>query len=316
MGMDAQVKGLLEALAGSGLKSFEQMSIAELRGAMETFTGLQKPPEEVAKVTDVKIPGPGGELPARIYTPKGATSAPIIVYYHGGGWVGGNLVVVDEPCRALANRTGMVVVAATYRLAPEHTFPAAPEDAYAALLWAAANGGKYGGDTKRIAVMGDSAGGNLAAVVALMARDRSGPKVSAQVLTYPVTDATGKYPSLSENAEGYLLHTAAMKFFWDHYVPDASQRTNPYASPLLASNHKGLPPAFVITVEYDPLRDEGEAYAAKLKAAGVPVTAQRYNGLVHGVYWMSGAVARSDELLAGITKFLKSTMAESAQAHA
>ena len=306
MGMDPQVEGLIGALSSSGLKSFEQMSIPELRGAMETFTQLQKPPQEVGSVTDVMIPGPGGQLPARVYAPKNAKSAPVVVYFHGGGWVGGNLKVVDEPCRAIVNRAGVVLVAATYRLAPEHKFPAASEDAYAALVWAAENAGKYGGDTSRIAVMGDSAGGNLAAVVALMARDRDGPKLKAQVLTYPVTD--GQYPSTKENAEGYLLHTAAMEFFWNHYAPTDEDKKNPYASPMLAKSHAGLPPAFVITAEFDPLRDEGEAYAAKLKAAGVPVTAKRYNGLIHGVYWMSGAVGRSEELYAAITDFFKSTL--------
>jgi acetyl esterase len=198
----------------------------------------------------------------------------------------GSLETHDGSCRELANRVGCVVVSVDYRLAPEHRYPAAAEDCFAATNWVAENAAALGVDPKRIAIGGDSAGGNLAAAVALMARDRSGPALRHQLLIYPVTDADFTCASYRENAEGYLLTTKAMEWFWGHYVPDAVLRKEAYAAPLQAKDLAGLPPAFVITAEYDPLRDEGEAYAKRLQQAGVRTTLRRYDGAIHGFFAM------------------------------
>ncbi|MCW2718524.1 MAG: acetyl esterase [Pseudonocardiales bacterium] len=311
MALDPQAQGLLEALRAQGMKSFEQMSVSEARDAAMAFRGLQAEPATVAAVHDRTIPGADGELPIRIFVPGGQGPLPVLTYFHGGGWVIGNLEVVDKPCRALAAVTGAIVVATQYRMAPETKFPGAVDDCYAALQWVAGNAAEFGGDPNRLGVIGDSAGGNLAAVVALKARDEGGPRIRAQVLTYPVTDATSNLPSRRENAEGYLLTSASMDWFWRHYLREPGDGKNPYASPLLASDHSGLPPALVLTAEFDPLRDEGEAYAERLKAAGVSVTVRRYDGLIHGVFWMTGAVERGNELYEEIAKFVRSELAGS-----
>jgi acetyl esterase len=311
MALDPQAQGLLEALRAQGMKSFEQMSVSEARDAAMAFRGLQAEPATLAAVHDRTIPGADGELPIRIFVPGGQGPLPVLTYFHGGGWVIGNLEVVDKPCRALAAVTGAIVVATQYRMAPETKFPGAVDDCYAALQWVAGNAAEFGGDPNRLGVIGDSAGGNLAAVVALKARDEGGPRIRAQVLTYPVTDATSDLPSRRENAEGYLLTSASMDWFWRHYLREPGDGKNPYASPLLASDHSGLPPALVLTAEFDPLRDEGEAYAERLKAAGVSVTARRYDGLIHGVFWMTGAVERGNELYEEIAKFVRSELAGS-----
>ncbi len=308
MALDEHVSGLLGALKGAGLKSFEEMSVEEFRGAVETFVGLQKPPEEVASVHDVSISGPDGARAARVFVPKGKGPFPVMVYFHGGGWVGGSIAVADEPCRALANKAGVIVVAASYRLSPENKFPAAIDDAYNAVVWTAAKIAEFGGDPARIGVLGDSAGGNLAAVVAMMARDKGGPKLKAQVLTYPVIDPSPIYPSVKENAEGYVLHAAAIPWFWEQYLAKPSDVENPYASPIRAKDLSGLPPALVITVEFDPARDEGEAYGAKLKAAGVDTKVKRFDGLIHATYWASGAIPRAVELYDEIAAFLKAKL--------
>jgi acetyl esterase len=311
MALDPQAQGLLEALQAQGMKSFEQMSVSEARDAAMAFRGLQAEPATLAAVHDRTIPGADGELPIRIFVPGGQGPLPVLTYFHGGGWVIGNLEVVDKPCRALAAATGAIVVATQYRMAPETKFPGAVDDCYAALQWVAGNAAEFGGDPNRLGVIGDSAGGNLAAVVALKARDEGGPRIRAQVLTYPVTDATSNLPSRRENAEGYLLTSASMDWFWRHYLREPGDGKNPYASPLLASDHSGLPPALVLTAEFDPLRDEGEAYAERLKAAGVSVTVRRYDGLIHGVFWMTGAVERGNELYEEIAKFVRSELAAS-----
>ncbi|MBW0088016.1 alpha/beta hydrolase [Pseudonocardia sp. KRD-184] len=309
MALDPQTQGLLEAMQDQGMKSFEQMSVSEARDAAMAFRGLQAEPAAVAAVHDRTIPGADGELPIRIFVPGGEGPLPVLTYFHGGGWVIGNLEVADKPCRALAAASGAIVVATQYRMAPETKFPGAVDDCYAALQWVAANAAEFGGDPSRLGVIGDSAGANLAAVVALKARDEGGPRIRAQVLTYPVTDATSDLPSRRENAEGYLLTAGSMDWFWRHYLREPGDGKNPYASPLLAADHSGLPPALVLTMEFDPLRDEGEAYAEKLKAAGVPVTLQRYDGLIHGTYWMTAAIERSGELYRAIAEFVRSELA-------
>lgn len=304
MPLDPHTEGLLKALQDQGLKSFEQMSVEEARGAIETFAGLQAEPQEVKQVIEHSVDGEGGPLKVRIYVPEVAGPLPVLVYYHGGGWVGGSLAVVDEPCRALANRNGAVVVAATYRLSPEAHFPAATNDAYSVLCWASAQAAEFGGDPARLGVIGDSAGGNLAAVAALMARDRGTPVVKAQILTYPVIQRDGNFASREENREGYLLTTAGVAWFWDQYLARDEDASNPLASPIMAESLAGLPPALVMTAEFDPARDEGESFGHALEKAGVPVTIQRFDGLIHGVYWMSGVVPRSAELHETIAGFV------------
>jgi acetyl esterase len=245
------------------------------------------PELDVAKVRDHAVPGPAGKIGVRIYTPPGSGPFPILINYHGGGWVIGDLETADSVSRELCQRVGCIVVSVDYRLAPEHRFPAAVDDSYAAACWVADNAAALNGDAKRIAVGGESAGGNLAAVVCHLARDRKGPAIAFQLLAYPVTDASYATSSYRENADGYLLTRAGMEWFWDTYCPNPAERKNPLATPLNATNFAGLPPALIMTAEFDPLRDEGAAYAAKLKSAGVPADYVCFEGLIHDFLAMS-----------------------------
>ena len=266
-----------------------QLSPEEARLTTD-FSALAGEPEEVGKIENRKIAGPGGEIPVRIYTPKGEGPFPALIYYHGGGWVIGDLETVEVPCRLLTNLANCVVVSVDYRLAPEHKFPAAADDSYAAVKWLAENAASIGVDPSRIAVGGDSAGGNLAAVAALMARDKGEISLAFQMLIYPVTNHSYATESYTENADGYLLTKDSMEWFWNHYLRNEEDGKNPYASPLQAKDLSGLPPALVLTGEFGPLRDEGEAYAERLKDAGVPVEAKRYDGMIHGFFWMPGVL--------------------------
>jgi acetyl esterase len=249
-------------------------------------------------VADELIPRPNEPLAVRIYTPESPALAGALVYFHGGGWVFGDLDSHDETCRRLCREAELKVISVHYRRAPETTYPGAAEDCYAATAWVVENAARLGIDRDRIAVGGDSAGGNLAAATALMARDRGGPAIRLQLLIYPVTDARFDTGSYRENADGYLLSRRAMEYFWDQYVPDLQERTEPYAAPLRASDLNGLPPALVQTAEYDPLRDEGEAYAAALAKAGVAVQQTRYDGLIHGFFGMQDAIAAARPAMA------------------
>jgi acetyl esterase len=240
------------------------------------------------------IEGPAGAIPVRIYRPS-AVPAPVHVHFHGGGWVIGDLDTHDRDCREICVGADCIVVAVDYRLAPEYIFPAAPEDCYASLCWAAANLDNLGALPGPVSVGGDSAGGNLAAAVALMARDRNGPAIAMQLLIYPVTDAKMESQSYRDNADGYLLSRTMMSWFWDHYCPDLALRADPLASPITAEDLSGLPPALVMTAEFDPLRDEGEAYAERLMAAGVDVEVRRFDGLVHGFFSQAGIIEAARE---------------------
>jgi len=288
MPVHPEAQQLLAALAAAGLPPFEHMTVPQAREAAKGFIDLQGEPEQIA-TEDRTIPGPAGDIPVRVYTPAGDGSKPVIVYFHGGGWVIGDLDVCDNPVRRIANRTGAVVVSVDYRLAPEHVYPAAFDDSYAATAWVAEHAAEFGGDPQRIATCGDSAGGNLAAAVAIAARDRQGPRLAAQLLIYPVTDFNFTTGSYEQNGEGYLLTKGAIQWFWAHYLGAQELGKDPFACPARADNLVGLPPAFVATAEFDPLRDEGEAYAANLRTAGVDVTAKRYDGMVHGFAWTLGA---------------------------
>ena len=264
---------------------------------------------EVGEVTDRLIDGPGGELPIRIYRPVDAgpasidgTATPALMFFHGGGWVIGTVDTHDVVCRALCEKTGATVVSVEYRLAPEHPFPAAPDDCTAATKWVAEHGDEIGVDGTRLAVCGDSAGGNLASTVVLDCVD--GPEISAQALVYPAVDASREPTgSLIENAEGYLLTTAAMHWFYDHYAPTAEARTDPRCSPLLG-DFAGQPPAIVITAEYDPLRDEGKDHADALRAAGVDVEYIQVDGQVHTFFTQVGFCDASLDSVEAIAAFV------------
>jgi acetyl esterase len=290
MPIHPQAQQLLDALREAGLPPSEEQTVPAARASIQGFVELQGEAAEVASVQNRTVPGPEGGIPVRVYRPHGEGALPVIVYYHGGGWVIGDLEVVDKPCRILANAAGAVVVSVDYRLAPEHRYPAAFDDCYAATRWVAENAGELGADPARLAVAGDSAGGNLAAAVALAARDRSGPAISAQLLIYPVTDFAFGTESYRDNAEGYVLTKGSMQWFWAHYLGAQDLAEDPYAAPARAADLSGLPPAYVATAEYDPLRDEGEAYAEALRAAGVQVSARRFDGLLHGFFWMPAAL--------------------------
>jgi acetyl esterase len=286
-----EAQALLDALRAQGVPPFECMTVPQAREATAAFLDLQPPREEVASVVERTVPGPGGEIPVRIYTPAGDGPSPrgVLVYFHGGGWVIGTLDTVDGPCRTLANAADVVVVSVDYRLAPEHRHPAAFEDCYAVTEWVAAHAAEIGADPARLVVGGDSAGGQLAAAVTLTARDRGGPAIAFQLLIYPVTDFAFDTPSHTDNAEGYLLQRATMQWFWAHNLGATDPGKDQTAFPARADSYVGLPPAFVATAEYDPLRDEGEAYAVALRDAGVTVTASRYDGMIHGFLWTLGA---------------------------
>jgi acetyl esterase len=281
MPLDPAVKSMLEMFASSGMPAFDSLPVAEARAMFNAMPGATGAKAALARIEEGRIPGPAGEIPVRIYTPEGEAPLPILVFLHGGGWVIGTLDGYDDLCRALARAVPAIVISVDYRLAPEHPYPAAADDSYAAVCWAAENAASIGGDPARIAVGGDSAGGNLSAVVSLMARDHRHPKLAHQLLIYPVTDLRGSTVSMRENGEGYFLTQRTMIWFADHYTTP-EQRLLPYVSPLLAPDLGGLPPATVITAEFDPLRDEGEAYAARLRESGVPVEQTRYDGMIHG----------------------------------
>jgi acetyl esterase len=285
--LDPVAKTLMDAM-DQAFPRVETMTGAEARAHLKrTIAALNTDPEPVARVENRTIPGPDGPVPVRIYRPQEQPAAPMpaLVYFHGGGWVICDLDSHDPTCRAITNGVGCVVVSVDYRLAPEDKFPAAAEDAYAATLWVAGNATDLGVDATRIAVGGDSAGGNLTAAVALMARDRQAPEVMFQLMIYPVTDiASMDTRSYRENGEGYFLTTAAMEWYRRQYLADLSEASHPYASPLRAADLAGLPPALVITAELDPLRDEGEAYGSRLREAGVPATISRYDGVFHGFF--------------------------------
>ncbi len=284
MPLDAQAQDFLSRLAAANLPSFQEQTVAQLRAQMDMSTHFLGELPRVARVEDRKIPGPGGTLRVRIIRPQAAGNGPfpVVVYFHGGGWVLGNIESHEGICRSLANAGGVTVVTVDYRLAPEHRFPAAAEDAHAATLWAAEHAAEFGGDPRRIAVAGDSAGANLAAVTCLMARERGGPRVDFQVLLYPITDYDINNKSYIDHGNGYFLTRSEMAWYWEHYVQKAEDRHHPLASPLRAADLGRLPPALVITAEFDVLRDEGEAYARRLQAAGVAARLRRYDGMIHG----------------------------------
>ncbi|MBO0681918.1 MAG: alpha/beta hydrolase [Candidatus Dormibacteraeota bacterium] len=298
MPLDPQVRTMLDQLSAMDVPSYPELGVAGAREMAELAAQLGPPPEPVEGVEDRSLDGPAGPVPVRIYRPgrdETGSPAPLLVYLHGGGFVIGSLETADRICRRLANAARLVVVSIGYHLAPEHPFPAAVEDAYAATRWVWEQASELGGDRGRVAIGGESAGANLAAVAALLARERGGPALAFQLLVYPTVDMAADYPSRTENGQGYLLSLEEMRWYLSQYSPDGVRPEDFRMSPLRAPSHAGLPPALVITAEFDPLRDEGEAYAEKLRAAGVPVRTSRYAGMVHGFFGMSGLLDRADE---------------------
>jgi len=309
MPLDPKAKELLDQLALAGAPPLSELALQDARQAVTALFIAQGRPEPVAKVEDRRIPGPEGNIPVRVYTPEGKRPLPVLVFFHGGGWVLCDLESHDALCRALANAVPAVVVAVGYRLAPEHKFPAAAEDAYAAVRWTAENAAAIAADPRRIAVGGDSAGGNLAAVVALMARDRGAPALAQQLLIYPVIDPGLDTRSQHENADGYFLTRETIGWFWAHYLRDEADRRHPYACPLAATDLRDLPPALVITAEFDPLRDEGETYAARLREAGVPVRHTRYGGMIHSFVNLMATFDQARTAIDGAAAALRATLA-------
>jgi acetyl esterase len=311
MALDPQLKAYADQLAAMGSPPRHTLTPERVRMTMAAELELQADqamPEPVARVENGMIPGPAGEVPIRIYTPQGNGPFPVVVYFHGGGWVLGTLETHDRICRAVTNGASCVVVAVNYRLAPEHRFPAAPEDCYAATRWAARHMEEINGDDARLAVAGDSAGGGLAAVVALMARDRGGPSLALQTLVYPITDLRMTSASYEENAHAPMLTRDDMLWFREHYVRDARDVLDPLASPLLAQNLSGLPPALLVTAGYDPLRDEGEQYGERLQVAGTHVTVHRYGDLAHGFLGLDLIVDRAREARAETISALRDAL--------
>jgi acetyl esterase len=297
MPLDPQIKALLDKAAG--LPDIHTLSVAEARAMAERRIGLMAPPAAVGAVTEHTVAGPGGPLALRIYTPVTPGPHSMLAFFHGSGFVLCSLDTHDGMCRNLCAGAECAVVSVDYRLAPEHKFPAALDDCVFATRWAAAHATEFGADPGRLIVAGDSAGGNLAAAVALRLRDEGdSPRLSGQLLIYPVTDYyTPGTPSYAENAEGYGLTRETMKWFWGHYLNDSGEAENPYATPLRTKDLAALPPVFVMTAEYDPLRDEGERYAERLRAAGVPTALSRRDGMNHGFLFWVGVVDQADSAM-------------------
>jgi acetyl esterase len=306
MSLDPQAQRVIDAIAELNLKPTEESTPAEARESIRARTAALGPFEEVAAVADHRVPVTGGEITVRLYSPGGPSPHPVLVYYHGGGWVIGDLYTHDGLCRSIANAARCAVASVDYRLAPEWKYPVPVEDSSAALRWVVANAARLGLDPRRVAVGGDSAGGNLATVVALLARERGGPALVHQVLIYPVTDHAFDTASYLENATGYVLTREGMRWFWSHYLSREAQGRESHASPLRAPSLASLPPALVITAEHDPLRDEGEAYADRLRDAGVPVTLTRYTGMFHGFVRMTRILDKArtalDEIAGSLQK--------------
>lgn len=297
MPVDPQIQALLDKAATT--PQTHTLSVAAARQLFESRTAVMPKAAAIASVTERSIAGAAGPLKLRIYTPPGQGPFPLIVFFHGSGFVVCSLDTHDGMARNLCAGAGAVLVSVDYRLAPEHKFPAAPDDCLLATRWAVAHAAELGARADRVMVAGDSAGGNLATVTALRIRDQGGPALCGQMLLYPVTDHySAGMASYVDNAEGYGLGRDTMKWFLDHYLPSAAEAGNPYASPLRARDLSGLPPALVLTAEYDPLRDEGELYGKRLQVAGVPTVVTRYDGVNHGFMFWVGMVDKASAAMA------------------
>ena len=313
MALDPQVQEVIKLVIKAGRPAYNTLSPKDARQLFrETRPASTPTPPEIGAVKNVTADGPGGPIPLRVYRPAGAasgTALPALVYYHGGGWVIGDLDTHDVQCRQITAEAGIAVVAVDYRLAPEHKFPAAVDDAWAATRWVVAHAGELGVDPRRLAVGGDSAGGNLAAVVALLARDAgNAPAIALQVLSYPVTDLSGESKSYGDFADGYLLTRDSMRWFKNHYLKSSGDADDWRASPLRASSLAGLPPALVVTAGFDPLRDEGAAYAARMTEAGGRVDYICYGGMIHGFMPMGKLISTGNRATSHVAASLRQVL--------
>ncbi|WP_313024435.1 alpha/beta hydrolase [Pseudomonas lopnurensis] len=311
MALDAQMTGILAALNARGLPDMSRITATEFRAAANDKR-MARALEPVHSIEDRQIPGPAAAIALRIYHPEAAEALPLLVYFHGGGFVLGAIDSHDNLCRALANALPAVVISVDYRLAPEHKYPAAADDAYAATLWAAAHASELGADPARLLVGGDSAGGNLAAVVSLRARDQGGPAIAHQLLLYPVCDNDLERASYQRIGKGYFIDAEMMGWFWKQYLNSPADADQAYACPLKAESLIGLPSATVLTAEYDPLCDEGEAYAARLAEAGVATHYLHVPGAIHGFLSFLGAADLSDRTLLATVEAVNAAMAQPA----
>ena len=309
MPLDPQIVKVMESVAALGLPPANTVSPDEARANARKRP--RTPGPEVAKVENRNIPSTDGDVPVRIYTPEGNGPFPILAWYHGGGWVVGDLDSADATARDLCVGGKCVVVSVDYRLAPDTKFPGPANDCWAATIWAVENAASINAVGSRLAVGGDSAGGNLAAAMCLMAADRGGLDIALQVLIYPVTDVSFTTVSYQDNAEGYGLTKVVMEWYWDHYLSGSADASNPYAAPAQAKSLAGQPPALVITAEFDPLRDEGEAYGKRLSEVGVETTTTRYDGVIHGFFNMNAVVDKSQQAVDEASAALRKAFARS-----
>lgn len=299
MPLDPQAEAYLQQIAT--VPAWYELPVEDVRKQRVLMAPtMNGPAEPVKQVENCRIPGPAGEIPIRIYTPQGETPLPVFIYFHGGGWVLSDVDTHDTLCRKLANRSSCIVVSVDYRLAPEHKFPAAVEDSYAATCWVAENACSFDGNPTQIVVGGDSAGGNLSAVVTQIAREQKGPALTYQVLIYPATDYFGdavNNRSYQQNGEGYFLTTEGVSQFLHRYLNNEEEGKDPRFAPLRAESLADLPPALIITAEFDPLLDEGELYAKRLQEAGVPVILRRYPGMIHGFFNMAAVISKANQAI-------------------
>jgi acetyl esterase len=307
MPVHPQIEGLMAEMAAGGAPALRAQPVADARVMADGMVALAGEPIEVGGVSEITIPVDGANIGARVYTPEGDGPHPVVMFFHGGGWVICSLDSHDNIARAICKDATAVVVSVDYRMAPEFKFPTAGNDCFAATKWVADNAASLGGDASRIAVCGDSAGGNLGAVVSQMARDAGGPALTFAALIYPAVDMTDTSGSIQENASGYFLEAEDMEWFMNHYL-SVDERSHPLASPLLHANLSGLPAAFITTCEFDPLRDQGEAYGAALRANGGQAENKRYDSLIHGVCNMTGVIDGGREMVADVSARLRTAL--------